>query len=134
MVQLKRNSFQGFLEKTRRLRIYRVSDIPKGGEGANEFHKHRSEILTAENGTFRLELENIRGRVKTVKLHEGSTYGTIPPFVLHTYIALTDHASLHVVANTLYDHYRLATHDTYSAQEFRKLQAKDPSSRRHGSR
>jgi oxalate decarboxylase/phosphoglucose isomerase-like protein (cupin superfamily) len=116
------------------LRIYRVSDIPKNGVGANEFHKRRSEIVTAEKGTFRLKLENIRGRVKTVKLREGMTYGTIPPFILHTYIALTDHASLHVVANTLYDHYRPATHDTYSGQEFRKLQARSLSSRGHDSR
>ena len=134
MLQLKRNSFQRFFEVTRRLRIYRVSDIPKGGVGANEFHKHRSEIVTAEKGTFRLELEDLRGRVKAVKLQEGTTYGAIPPFILHTYVALTDLASLHVVANTLYDHYRPATYDTYSVQEFRKLQAKGPSSRRHESR
>ncbi len=134
MLQLDRNSFQKFFDKTRVLRIYNVSDIPKGGMGANEFHKHRSEVVTAERGTFKLELEDLRGEIKTVRLREGTTYGAIPPFMLHTYKALTDHACLHVVANTLYDHYRPPTHDTYSVHEFRKLQVRVLSSRGHESR
>lgn len=60
LLQLDRNSFRRFFEETRRLRIYRIDDIPEGGMGAVEFHKRRSEIVTAEKGTFRLELEDIR--------------------------------------------------------------------------
>jgi hypothetical protein len=123
MVQLDHRVFERFFGEGRNLRIYRISGIPRGGVGAGEFHKHRSEIITIENGMFMLALEDIRGRVKTVTLPEGVTYGIVGPFILHTYTALTSRASLHVVANTLYDHKRPATQDTYSQQDFRELQA-----------
>jgi len=102
---------------------YRVRGIPKGGIGAREFHKRRSEIITAEEGSFELLVEDVWGRKKTVALPNAATYGIIGPYVLHTYVALSNNAALHVVANTLYDRKRPATYDSYPESEFRRLQA-----------
>jgi dTDP-4-dehydrorhamnose 3,5-epimerase-like enzyme len=99
-----------------------VTSIPKGGAGAREFHKRRSEIITVEEGSFRLVLEDVRRRTKAVVLKRGMTYGIIGPYVLHTYVALSNNSSLHVVANTLYDHSRVETYDSYPESDFRKLQ------------
>jgi oxalate decarboxylase/phosphoglucose isomerase-like protein (cupin superfamily) len=122
LLQLSRKAFEGFFGKTGKLRIYRVSGIPKGGVGAREFHRHRSEIITVERGKFRLILENVEGRVTKVDLREGVTYGIIKPFVLHTYVALTSNASLHILANALYEHEKPSTYDSYPESEFRELQ------------
>jgi hypothetical protein len=122
MVQLRSEELREFLGKTKALRIYRVSGVPKGGVGAREFHKRRSEIITVEEGAFKLSLEDIWGRRKMVILQEKATYGVIGPFVLHKYISLSSNASLHVVANTLYNRGKKSTHDSYPESEFRKLQ------------
>jgi quercetin dioxygenase-like cupin family protein len=124
LFQLDTRALERFLSRSRSLRIYRVTQVPRGGTGAREFHKYRSEIITVERGSFRLILEDVRGRKKTTVLGTGKTYGIIPPFVLHTYIAQTDNSSLHVVANRLYDRDRPATHDSYPEIEFRRLQAR----------
>lgn len=122
MVQLDRNSFlQLFPKKT--LRIYRVSDIPKGGARAAEIHKRRSEIITVEKGSFKLLLEDLHGQKKSVILTENMSYGVIRPYTFHTYIALNDRAGLLVLANTRYDHKDSRTHDTYSKKEFQHLQS-----------
>jgi hypothetical protein len=122
MLQLNRRDLKGFLGTSKALRIYIVNNIPKGGVGANEFHRLRSEVITAENGAFMLFLEDLYGRRKSVNLRERATYGVIRPFTLHTYVALTDDAALHIVANTLYHHRQPRTHDTYPESEFRTLQ------------
>lgn len=122
IVQLGSEELREFLGRTKALRIYRVSGVPKGGIGAGEFHKRRSEIITVEEGAFKLSLEDIWGRRKMVVLQERVTYGVIGPFVLHEYISLSSNASLNVVANTLYNRGRKSTHDTYPESEFRKLQ------------
>lgn len=123
MLQLGPKDFTRFLGQNKTLRIYRVFDIPKGGVGAREFHRYRSEIITVEKGSFRLLLENLWGNKKSVILRERMTYGIIRPFVLHTYMALSSQASLHVVANTLYDRKKPSTHDSYPEKEFRRLRA-----------
>lgn len=122
MLQLEPKNLETFLGKTKALRVYRVSGVPKGGAGAKEFHKYSSEIITVEEGTFRLFLEDIRGRRKIVYLQERATYGIIEPFVLHTYIASANNSSLHVLANTLYHPRVKSTHDSCPESEFRKLQ------------
>lgn len=123
LFQLGSGSFTNFFGRNKTLRIYRVCNIPKGGVGADEFHKRRSEIISVEKGSFKLLLEDIYGRKKIVRLREGTTYGIIPPYTLHTYVALSAGAAIQVVANTLYDHKKTRTHDTYSADEFRRMQA-----------
>jgi len=123
MIQLDPKSFKRFFGRNQTLRIYRVSEIPKGGTGAREFHKLRYEIIAIERGAFRLRLEDLAGNKQTVLLKEGMTYGAILPHVLHTYVALSDRAALLVVANTPYDHKRPTTHDSYPESEFRHLQS-----------
>lgn len=123
MLQLDAKAFTQFLGQNKALRIYRVMDIPKGGVGAREFHKYRSEIVTVEKGSFRILLESLWGTRKSVLLREKMTYGIIKPYVFHAYVALASNSSLHVVANTLYERNTPATHDSYPENEFRRLQA-----------
>ncbi len=123
MLQLDKGSFVKFFQGMRTLRIYRVTDIPRGGVGAAEFHKRRSEIITVEKGSFKLLLEDLRGKTKSIILTENMTLGVIRPYTFHTYIALNEKAGLHVLANTLYDRKDSRTHDTYSRKEFQHLQS-----------
>ena len=123
MLQLDKSAFVKFFQGMKTLRVYRVNDIPKGGVGAAEFHKRRSEIITVEKGSFKLLLEDLDGKRKSVILRENTTFGVIRPYTFHTYIALNDKAGLHVLANTLYDRKDPRTHDTYSREEFQRLQS-----------
>lgn len=111
-----------FLGDNPTLRLYRIGGVPKGGIGAREFHRKRSEILMIQRGKFRLHLEDLRRRRRTVVLRDDETYGVIKPLVLHTYEALTDDACLITMANTFYDRDRPATYDSYPEREFRELQ------------
>jgi len=124
LIQLNAKTFDRFLSEQRKLRIYKVTDIPKGGVGAREFHRQRSEIITVERGAINLQLEDLAGRKKAIILREGVSYGLISPYILHTYTALSDCTSMVVVANTLYDHRNPSTYDSYPENEFRKLQTR----------
>lgn len=79
MLQLDPKVLTRFLGQNKTLRIYRVVDIPKGGVGAREFHRYRSEVITVEKGSFRLLLENLWGTRKSLLLRERMTYGIIEP-------------------------------------------------------
>jgi oxalate decarboxylase/phosphoglucose isomerase-like protein (cupin superfamily) len=123
MLQLDKDAFMKFFKGRKTLRIYRVSDVPKGGVGAAEFHKRRSEIITVEKGSFKLLLEDLHGKRKSFILTENMTFGVIPPYTFHTYIAVSNKAALHVLANTLYNHKDSRTYDTYSKEAFQQLQS-----------
>jgi len=116
------------------MRLYKISGVPKGGIGAREFHRKRSEILMIQKGKFRLYLEDLRGRRSTVVLRDHVAYGVINPLVLHTYEALTGGACLITMANTLYDRKRPATYDSYPEREFRELQKTLRSRTKHANR
>jgi oxalate decarboxylase/phosphoglucose isomerase-like protein (cupin superfamily) len=122
ILQLDQALFMIFFGHKKVMRIYRVTNIPKGGVGAGEFHKLRSEIIIVEKGSFKLLLEDVLGNRREVKLRERTAFGIIPPYTLHTYISLSKDACLNVIANTLYERKKPRTHDTYSTTEFRRLQ------------
>lgn len=106
----------------RGLRSYRVTGIPRGAIGANEWHKLRRELVFATEGTVRWTCEDTAGRKKVITL-DGQRGALVPPGILHTYEALTDNASLLVIANTIFIPEDPSTHDSYSAESFKELQA-----------
>jgi methionine-S-sulfoxide reductase len=50
----------------------------------------------------------------------------MPPGILHTYVALEDDTRLQVVCNTLFDPNDVRTHDTYSQEDFKRIQSIKP--------
>ena len=105
------------LADIRGLRAYKVSDIPKGSVGANEWHKIRNEIVCCIAGTFTWVCKDVYGNEKTFTLDKNCAIYT-PHHILHTYTALEDAGCISVLANTLFDPKKPATHDTYSANDF----------------
>ena len=109
-------------QDVRGLRSYQVSDIPQNSIGANEWHKLRQELVFAIEGSVRWTCEDIQGGKKAITLDD--KYGVwVPPYILHTYEALTTKTNLLVIANTLFLPDDPTTHDTYSSNDFRNLQA-----------
>jgi len=108
-------------EDVRGLRSYAVSKIPKGSIGANEWHKIRHEMVFATRGSFRWTCEDLQGNKKEFVLNSGQGAWT-PPYLLHTYEALEDDSTIMVIANTLFNPDEPATHDSFSAEDFRDLQ------------
>jgi hypothetical protein len=106
----------------RGLRIFVIEDVPKGGIGGKEFHRIRTEILFTINGKTRWTCEDLYG-VQKEFLPERGTVLVIPPFILHTMEAEEPHSTVVVLANTLFVVEDTSTHDTYSAEVFRHLQA-----------
>ncbi len=106
----------------RGLRSYVVSDLPAGTIGANEWHKLRHELVCAVKGSVRWVCEDVYGSTNEFILEEGKEGIWVQPYILHTYQALSDKASLLVIANTLFIPDNPQTHDTYSAQEYIELQ------------
>ena len=105
----------------RGLRSYKVSNIPKGTIGANEWHTLRQELIFAIQGNVQWTCEDIYGKKKILTLNEAKGIW-IRPYILHTYKALSDNANLLVVANTLFFPDDPSTHDTYTIEQFRELQ------------
>lgn len=106
----------------RGLRVYNVSAIPNGRIGANEFHLARTELVSALSGKALWRCEDVYGDVKEFTI-DSATSLIVPYGILHTYTALEDDTRLQVICNTLFDPENPGTHDSYSAEDFRKLQA-----------
>ena len=109
-------------EDIRGLRMYRVKSIPTGSLGANEWHKIRNEIFTVLRGSVRWTCTDLEGNTEAFIVTASQSIFT-PHHILHTYEALEDETELAVLANTLFNPDNPATHDTYSAELFHKLQS-----------
>jgi hypothetical protein len=105
----------------RGLRSYRVGRIRRNSIGANEWHVVRQELVFALEGTVRWISEDLHGNKSTTILDK-QTGIWVPPYILHTYEALSDDSCLLVIANTIFIPDDPMTHDTYSAASFRHLQ------------
>lgn len=108
------------------LRTYNVSNIPSGSTGANEFHLARTELVTALSGRALWKCEDVYGNTTEYTL-DSTTSLMVPPGILHTYTALEDNTRLQVVCNTLFNPDDPGTHDSFSSEDFRKLQAEHQS-------
>lgn len=102
-------------------RIYMVRDIPKGGVAGKEFHKVRQEIMHCLEGVLKVTLSDVYGGEKEFEFTPDKTIW-IQPYILHTFEALKDGSGLLVITNTTFDAENEKTHDTYSMEEFKKLQ------------
>lgn len=108
-------------EDIRGLREYIVTDLQTGVVGAMEWHKLRNELVFCVRGKLRWTCEDVSG--KKVDYILGQQDGLwVPPFILHTYEALSDNTEILVVANTLFLVDRPSSHDTYTSDAFRELQ------------
>jgi hypothetical protein len=108
--------FDDIPEDIRGLRIYTVSEIPQGNVGGKEWHKIRTEYISAVAGSAILECIDLEGNEKEFVLD------IIPPRIFHTYQALEDRTALQVVTNTLFIPGNPQTHDTFSIHEFEHQQ------------
>jgi len=106
----------------RGLRVYTVRGLPKGGIGGGEFHRVRSEIIICLAGRVIFGLEDLFGGKLIFPLNATTNVMYIPPFILHTYCTAEENSSLLVIANTLFEPDIPQTHDTYSEEEFRRIQ------------
>lgn len=106
----------------RGLRAYSVQKINKGSKGAGEWHKLRSELVFAIDGSAKWTCEDIHGSKETVILSNGAGVYT-PPGIMHTYTALEDDTRLLVISNTLFDATNPSTQDSYTIESFQQLQA-----------
>lgn len=107
----------------RGLRAYTVRDLPNGRIGGTEWHRIREEIVFALEGSVRWMCEDLLGGQREFILDTGVGVW-MPPFILHTYEVKKDKSGLFVIANTLFVPDDPRTHDTYSVETFRELQAK----------
>lgn len=106
----------------RGLRMFMLEDMPTGGIGGGEFHRIRIEIAFTMKGRVRWFCEDVYGgRKEFLPPRDCILY--FPPFILHTIEALEPDSAIAVVANTVYDKDDADTHDTYTAAQFRGLQA-----------
>jgi|SRR3989344_5011965 len=105
----------------RGLRVYTVRDLPLGSIGGTEWHRIREEMIFVLEGSVRWMCEDLLGGTKDFAL-DPSVGVWMPPFIRHTYEVLESGSGLFVVANTLFVPEDPATHDTYSPEEFKKLQ------------
>jgi hypothetical protein len=106
----------------RGLRTYNVSNIPKDSIGGMEWHGIRTEIVTALGGSALWQCEDFFGKEEEFVLDSKKSV-MMPPGILHTYVALEDDTRLQVVCNTLFDPSDSRTHDTYSQDDFRRIQS-----------
>lgn len=103
----------------RGLRMYTISDFPLGGVGGKEFHRIREELAFTLEGRVKWILEDLYGGKREFVLGAGQGIW-VKPFILHTYEVLEKGSSLLIVCNTLFNHADRTTHDTYSAEIFRR--------------
>lgn len=106
----------------RGFRIYTVQNLSRNQIGANEFHRIRKEIVIGLEGRTRWTCEDLLGGKREFILTPQNGIW-IPPFVLHTYHVLEDGTGHMAIANTLFDPADPDTHDTFSLELFRSLQA-----------
>ncbi len=104
----------------RGLRSYRVTNIPQGTLGANEWHKVRNEVVFALKGRIKWTCTDTYGESKEFIL-DGSQAVFTPHHILHTYEALEEDSTISVLANTLFDPSDPNTFDTYTKDEFDTL-------------
>ncbi len=107
-------------EDIRGLRLYRVSGIPEGTLGANEWHRVRNELFTVLKGRVIWTCQDTYGNIQEFDVTPNTTVFT-PHHILHTYRATEGDTALMVVANTLFNPENPATHDSYKADDFQKL-------------
>ncbi len=105
----------------RGLRIYSVRNLSAHQIGGMEFHKIRQEMIFCLEGSVRWECEDVFGNKKNWMLTPGIGVW-MPPYILHTYKVLEEKSGLLVVCNTLFIPEDKRTHDTYSKEEFLKIQ------------
>jgi dTDP-4-dehydrorhamnose 3,5-epimerase-like enzyme len=110
-------AFDEVPEDIRGLRSYTVSNIPKGSVGGKEWHKARTEYISAIAGAAVIDCVDLGGNEKEYTL-DGNSAIIIPPGILHTYEALEDGTTLQVIANTLFVPDNPETHDTYPVDSF----------------
>lgn len=103
-------------------RSYTVRDIPEGSVGGNEWHKARTEYVSALAGRAVWECVDSSGQRREFEL-DGTNAIIQPPGILHTYRGLEDGTRLQVFCNTLYPPNEPSTHDTYSRDSFYQLRA-----------
>ena len=89
---------------------------------ARNFHRIRTEILLTINGKIRWTCEDLYGSKREFAPSRGKVL-MIPPFILHTMEAEEPGSTLVILANTLFVPEDPSTHDTYSSEMFRRLQA-----------
>ena len=106
----------------RGLRVYNVSDVPRGSIGGMEWHGVRTEFVSALGGKALWQCADVDGK-ETEFVLDGTRSVLLPPGILHTYIALEDNTRLQVVCNTLFIPEDPRTHDTYPQAAFTALQA-----------
>ncbi len=106
----------------RGLRLYTVRRIPKDSVGGKEFHRLRWEFILALEGKIHFILEDLRKNKKEI-IVTAENGVLLPPYVLHTYTALEENSGLLVLCNTDFEPENPKTHDTFSEEEFQKLQA-----------
>lgn len=87
-----------------------------------EFHRLREEMIFVLRGRVHFVFEDLLGHELERQLGEGDGVW-LPPFILHTYEAQEGGTNLLVFCNTLFVPEDERTHDTYSKQDFRLLQA-----------
>lgn len=104
----------------RGLRQYTVHDIPRGKIGANEWHKVRTEVVTATSGKLEWSCTDHFGQTKSIIITPGIAVVT-PHHILHRYRTLADNTTIVVCANTLFFPDSPQTHDTYPAGTFTKI-------------
>jgi dTDP-4-dehydrorhamnose 3,5-epimerase-like enzyme len=112
---------KGSTENIRGLRVYSVSNIPKGSVGAKEYHLARTEIINVLDGVCEWRLEDIYGGSKVFMLDTTKSL-IIPHGILHTYIAAEENTRIQVICNTLFMPDNPGTHDSYMIDDFRRLQ------------
>lgn len=100
----------------RGMRSYSVCNVRKGKVGGAEFHRVRTELLLATRGMVKLTCRDLYGNETDFIVDQKKGY-LMPPFIMHTYEAVSD-ADLLVVCNTLFDPKDPQTHDTYEPQVF----------------
>ncbi|QQG46263.1 MAG: WxcM-like domain-containing protein [Candidatus Niyogibacteria bacterium] len=106
----------------RGFRSYTVMNLPCGRIGGTEFHHIREEIVFCLNGQILWKCEDVHGSIREDTLNIGDGLW-MPPYILHTYEVLQPDSGLIVLANTLFTPDDPQTHDTYSIEEFKKLQS-----------
>jgi dTDP-4-dehydrorhamnose 3,5-epimerase-like enzyme len=109
-------------QEIRGLRSYSVSELEKDRVGANEWHRIRNELVFMTEGSAEWICEDLYGNKKNYKLDTNHGIWT-PPFIMHTYKTTSEKNGILVIANTLFDPNNPKTHDSYSFEEFHKLQS-----------
>ena len=104
-------------ENIRGLRSYTVSDIPRESVGGKEWHRARTEYVSALAGAALWQCVDLAGKEREFTL-DGKSSVIVPPGILHTFVGLEDRTALQVICNTLFVPEDPLTHDTYSRESF----------------